>query len=57
MRTDVERFGVPFDRHADGSLALGLEAAHSRRRIVHAADHTGAAVVRSLLDVVTFAIS
>jgi L-aspartate oxidase len=48
----LERFGVPFDRRADGSLALGLEAAHSRRRIVHAADHTGASIVRSLLDVV-----
>ena len=48
----LERFGVPFDRREDGSLALGLEAAHSRRRIVHAADHTGAAVVRSLLDAV-----
>jgi L-aspartate oxidase len=48
----LERFGVPFDRREDGSLALGLEAAHSRRRIVHAADHTGATIVRSLLDVV-----
>ena len=48
----LERFGVPFDRREDGSLALGLEAAHSRRRIVHAADHTGASIVRSLLDVV-----
>ena len=48
----LERFGVPFDRREDGSFALGLEAAHSRRRIVHAADHTGATIVRSLLDVV-----
>jgi L-aspartate oxidase len=48
----LERFGVPFDRREDGSLALGLEAAHSRRRIVHAADHTGASIVRRLLDVV-----
>ncbi len=48
----LERFGVPFDRRADGSLELGLEAAHSRRRIVHAADHTGASIVRSLLTVV-----
>lgn len=48
----LERFGVPFDRRADGSLALGLEAAHSRHRIVHAADHTGASIVRSLLAVV-----
>jgi L-aspartate oxidase len=48
----LEGFGVPFDRDDDGSLALGLEAAHSRRRIVHAADHTGASIVRSLLAVV-----
>lgn len=48
----LERIGIPFDRRADGSLALGLEAAHSRRRIVHAADHTGATIVRGLLDVI-----
>src|SRR5689334_21972362 len=29
--------GVAFDRDAAGLLALGLEAAHGRRRIVHAA--------------------
>lgn len=35
--------GFPADRTADGTLALGLEAAHSRSRIVHAGeDHTGA---------------
>lgn len=45
----LERFGVPFDRGADGSLSLGLEGAHSRRRIVHASDRTGAAIVRALL--------
>ncbi|TIU02694.1 MAG: FAD-binding protein, partial [Mesorhizobium sp.] len=31
------RLGAPFDRALDGKLRLGLEAAHSRRRIVHAA--------------------
>lgn len=41
--------GVPFDRDAEGRLALGLEAAHSRRRIVHAAgDGTGSAIMRTL---------
>ncbi|MGK9170052.1 L-aspartate oxidase [Inquilinus limosus] len=41
--------GAPFDRTEDGRFALGLEAAHSRRRIVHAGgDGTGAAVLRSL---------
>ncbi|HXC39182.1 MAG TPA: L-aspartate oxidase [Burkholderiales bacterium] len=34
--------GMPFDRAEDGSIALGLEAAHSRRRITHAGgDSTG----------------
>ena len=33
---------MPFDRGADGSLLLGLEAAHRRKRIVHAGgDITG----------------
>ncbi|OLP48393.1 L-aspartate oxidase [Allorhizobium taibaishanense] len=45
----LERFGVRFDRKADGALALGLEAAHSRNRIVHAGgDGSGAEIVRTL---------
>ncbi|MBE7212551.1 MAG: L-aspartate oxidase [Gluconacetobacter diazotrophicus] len=45
----LERHGVRFDRDADGAFALGLEAAHSRHRIVHAGgDGTGAAIVRAL---------
>lgn len=45
--------GVAFDRDAAGRLALGLEAAHGRRRIVHAAgDSTGAAIMRTLIAVV-----
>ena len=41
--------GVHFDRDAGGALQLGLEAAHSRRRIVHAAgDGTGREIVRAL---------
>jgi L-aspartate oxidase len=39
--------GVAFDRH-QGELALTLEAAHSRRRVLHAADTTGRAVVSRL---------
>lgn len=35
---------VPFDRNADGSLALCLEASHSRARIIHWRDHTGKAI-------------
>ncbi|WCM56279.1 L-aspartate oxidase [Microbacterium sp. EF45047] len=41
--------GVVFDRAADGSLARGLEAAHSRPRIAHAGgDATGRAVSTAL---------
>ncbi|MCA9793817.1 MAG: L-aspartate oxidase [Candidatus Eremiobacteraeota bacterium] len=40
--------GVAFDRQPDGSLALGREAAHSHRRIVHAGDGTGAELMRAL---------
>ncbi len=45
--------GAEFDRDADGTLRFGLEAAHSRPRIVHAeGDRTGAALVRALSRVV-----
>ncbi|GEP02211.1 L-aspartate oxidase [Methylobacterium oxalidis] len=45
--------GVPFDRREDGALALGLEAAHSRRRIVRAGgDATGRAVLDGLVRAV-----
>ncbi len=47
----LEAYGVHFDRKADGSYALGLEAAHSRHRIVHVdGDATGTGVVRALAD-------
>lgn len=39
--------GVAFDRH-DRELALTLEAAHSRRRVLHAADTTGRKVIATL---------
>ncbi|WP_104042222.1 L-aspartate oxidase [Arthrobacter sp. ZGTC412] len=50
----LQRFGVHFDA-ADGGPALGLEAAHSAPRILHAGgDATGAkvaaALIRSVLD-------
>ncbi|MEM9120938.1 MAG: L-aspartate oxidase [Cyanobacteria bacterium P01_F01_bin.56] len=44
-------FGVPFDR-AHNQLALTLEAAHSRKRVLHAADATGRAVVSTLAGAV-----
>jgi L-aspartate oxidase len=47
---ELLRWGVRFDR--EGSrLALGREAAHSRRRILHAhGDSTGREIVRTLVD-------
>ncbi|MBI3678350.1 MAG: L-aspartate oxidase [Proteobacteria bacterium] len=48
---DLIRFGAPFDRKADGSLALGREAAHSAKRIVHVkGDRAGAEVTRVLAE-------
>lgn len=45
--------GVAFDREADARLALGLEAAHRRRRIVRArGDSTGRAVLDGLVRAV-----
>lgn len=48
VRVLAER-GVEFDRDADGRWSLGLEAAHSRQRILHAGgDRTGAAISAAL---------
>jgi L-aspartate oxidase len=41
--------GVAFDRQG-GELAMTLEAAHSRKRVLHAADTTGRAVVNTLAE-------
>lgn len=47
------RHGTQFDRNPDGTFRLGLEAAHSRRRIVHAqGDGTGREVMRALVQAV-----
>ncbi len=54
--TEIEalaNFGVRFDRDAQGRLRLGLEAAHSRRRIVHAdGDGSGREAMRALVAAV-----
>ncbi|MDQ1348747.1 MAG: L-aspartate oxidase [Acidobacteriota bacterium] len=43
--------GAEFDRSARGDLDFGREAAHSRRRILHAhGDSTGAELVRALAE-------
>ncbi|MFN3361969.1 MAG: L-aspartate oxidase [Pseudanabaenaceae cyanobacterium] len=44
------QLGVNFDRNPDGTLALTLEAAHSRHRVLHSADATGKALVETLTD-------
>lgn len=47
----LARRGVAFDRDRAGRLALGLEAAHGRRRIVHAGgDRTGRVILDALID-------
>lgn len=49
----LERFGVRFDINGDGDPSLGLEAAHSAPRILHAGgDATGAGVARALIRTV-----
>jgi L-aspartate oxidase len=46
----LARLGVRFDRAKDGGFALGLEAAHGRRRIAHAGgDGTGRELMRALV--------
>src|SRR2546426_128804 len=46
--------GAKFDRAPDGRLSFGLEAAHSRPRILHAGgDRTGAMLVRCLARIVS----
>ncbi|MDQ0677923.1 L-aspartate oxidase [Arthrobacter pascens] len=49
----LRRFGVPFDLDHDGGPSLGLEAAHSAPRILHAGgDATGARVANALIRAV-----
>jgi L-aspartate oxidase len=43
-------WGARFDRDADGRPALGREAAHSVRRVLHAGDATGREIGRVLWD-------
>jgi L-aspartate oxidase len=46
---DLLRLGVEFDHDADGSLLLGLEGGHSRRRVAHAGGSaTGRRITREL---------
>ncbi|MGE4329740.1 FAD-dependent oxidoreductase, partial [Diaphorobacter sp.] len=47
----LQGLGVPFSQEG-GALHLTREGGHSARRIVHATDATGAAVQKTLIDVV-----
>jgi len=50
---DLLRYDVPFDRDLEGRLAVGREAAHSARRIVHVrGDMAGAAIISALTEAV-----
>jgi len=44
----LQRCRTPFDRREDGSLDLTEEGAHSLPRIIHAGDHTGESIARSM---------
>lgn len=47
---DLLAYGVPFDRDAEGNLAVGREAAHSERRIVHVkGDSAGREIMAALV--------
>jgi L-aspartate oxidase len=50
---DLLHYGVPFDRDLEGELAVGREAAHSARRIVHVrGDMAGKAIMSALIEAV-----
>ena len=50
---DLLHYGVPFDRDLEGRLAVGREAAHSARRIVHVqGDRAGKAIISALIEAV-----
>ncbi|MDO8400473.1 MAG: L-aspartate oxidase [Bradyrhizobium sp.] len=50
---DLLHYGVPFDRDIEGKLAVGREAAHSARRIVHVrGDMAGMAIMTALIEAV-----
>lgn len=39
--TELQELGVPFSKNNSGEFDLGLEAAHSHRRVIHCKDITG----------------
>lgn len=48
---DLIELGVPFNRDSEGKISLTREAAHSRRRILHAnGDATGRGITQTLIS-------
>ncbi len=45
----IGQVGMQFDTDESGNLLMGLEAAHTRRRILHVGDGTGEAIMQALL--------
>ncbi len=48
----LQRVKVPFDTNADGTWNLTREGGHSRSRILHTADYTGASIMQALIPAV-----
>ena len=46
----IDTLGVPFDHEGDGEFSLVLEGGHSVHRILHAADATGRAIEKALIQ-------
>lgn len=47
---ELVELGVQFVKEKDGSLSLGKEGGHSRRRVAHAYDLTGKEIERALVE-------
>ncbi len=47
---ELVEWGTRFDREADGTIALGREAAHTVRRVLHSGDATGREIGRVLWE-------
>ena len=46
---DLERYGMPFEREADGSISQRFFGAHKYRRTAFASDYTGLEIQRTLV--------
>jgi succinate dehydrogenase / fumarate reductase flavoprotein subunit len=47
---DLVRYGMPFDREADGRISLRFFGAHTYRRTAFAGDYTGLEIQRTLVN-------